>query len=846
MLGHRPEFVEKAIEQQLHEGFEIGPQTLMAGEAAKLICELTGNERATFCNTGSEAVTAAMRVARTVTGRNKIVFFAGDYHGMFDEVLVKGLKKAGEPYAVPVAPGIPREKAANVVVLEYGAADSLEWIRRNANDLAAVMVEPVQSRHPNLQPVSFLKELRQITKDSGTCLIFDEVVTGFRVHPGGCQELFGIRADLATYGKVLAGGMPIGVLAGKAEFMDALDGGMWQFGDDSYPSVGVTFFAGTFVRHPLTMAACLAVLKYMKAQGPALQKNLSERAGEMVNRLNALLERNHVPTHVESFASFFYFSFPIDFRFGSLFYYSLREKGVHLLENFPCFLTTEHSDADIEKIVRAFEETIREMQQGEILPLPGENVSIQVVSKPGETRMTEPQKEIFLAAKLGEDASCAFNESFSVYLRGDLKPDALRDALNAVIARHEALRATVDLEGELLHFASELKLELPLKDLSGMDLAKKEAEIKKLLAADSRASFDLTKGPLVRAELYRLESQRHMLLFTSHHIVCDGWSTNVLLDELSKIYIEKATGRKEEMPDVVHFSEYASAEAARKNSAEGAEVEKYWLAQFLDIPAPLDLPLDRPRPIVKGYAGATYRTKIDAESYRKIKQLGSKKGCTLFVTLLAGFNALLHRLSNQQDIVVGIPAAGQSLIEDGNLVGHCVNFLPLRTRFSEDLPFSRLLGQVKQTLLDAYEHQTYTYGTLVRKLGIPREPSRLPLMEVQFNLERIGGSSDFAGLNAEVDPNPKSAVNFDLFFNIVESDQGLKIDCDYNTELFDESTIARWLNHYETMVLGAIPDPEKPVDDLPMMTPAELSSLLAAWNPAPRTSAVTTIVPTPH
>ena len=842
MLGHRPEFVEKAIERQLHEGFEIGPQTLLAGEAAKLICEMTGNERATFCNTGSEAVTAAMRVARTVTGRNKIVFFAGDYHGMFDKVLVKGLKKAGEPYAVPVAPGIPREKAANVIVLEYGAADSLEWIRKNANDLAAVMVEPVQSRHPNLQPVSFLKELRQITKNSGSCLIFDEVVTGFRVHPGGCQELFGIRADLTTYGKVLAGGMPIGVLAGKAEYMDALDGGMWQYGDDSYPTVGVTFFAGTFVRHPLAMAACLAVLKHLKTQGPELQKNLSVRAGEMVKRLNALLEKNQVPTHIENFASIFYFSFPIDFRFGSLFYYSLREKGVHLLENFPCFLTTEHSDADIEKIIRAFEETIHEMQQGEILPLPSESVSAQAAAKPGETRMTEPQKEIFLAAKLGEDASCAFNESFSVFLRGDLKVNALRDALNEVIARHEALRATVDSEGELLHFAPALTLDLPLKDFSGMDLAKREAEVKKILAADSRTSFDLTKGPLVRAELYRLESQRHMLLFSSHHIVCDGWSTNVLLDELSRIYNEKAIGKKTDLAKVVHFSEYAGAEAARKNSTEGAGVEKYWLAQFTDIPAPLDLPLDRPRPNVKGYAGATYRSKIDAEAYRKIKQLGSKKGCTLFVTLLAGFNALLHRLSNQRDIVVGIPAAGQSLIEDGNLVGHCVNFLPLRARFSEDLAFSGLLGQVKKTLLDAYEHQTYTYGTLVRKLNIPRDPSRLPLMEVQFNLERIGGSSEFAGLNAEIDPNPKSAVNFDLFFNIVESDQGLKIDCDYNTDLFDESTIARWLNHYETLLLGAVPDPDKLVDDLPMMTPSELSSLLAAWNPAPKTSAVLTTI----
>src|SRR5260221_8394723 len=155
------------------------------------------------------------------------------------------------------------------------------------------------------------------------------------------------------------------------------------------------------------------------------------------------------------------------------------------------------------------------MQQVEILPLPGESVSVQAVAKQGETRMTEPQKEIFLAAKLGDDASCAFNESFSVYLRGELKVDALRGALNTVIARHEALRATVDPEGELLHFAPELKLELPLKDLSGMDLAKKEAEIKKILAADSRTSFDLTKGPLLRAEIDPLQPQRTMVLFSS-------------------------------------------------------------------------------------------------------------------------------------------------------------------------------------------------------------------------------------------------------------------------------------------------------------------------------------------
>jgi glutamate-1-semialdehyde aminotransferase/acyl carrier protein len=331
MLGHRPDFVEKAIAHQLQQGFEIGPQTLLAGEVAELICEMTSNERASFCNTGSEAVTAAIRVARTVTGRNRVVIFAGDYHGMFDEVLVKGIKKKGEPSSLPSAPGIPREKAANITVLDYGTDESLEWIRKNANELAAVIVEPVQSRHPNLQPVAFLKELRKITEASDTCFVFDEVVTGFRVHPGGCQALFGIRADLATYGKVLAGGMPIGVLAGKAKYMDALDGGMWQFGDDSFPEVGVTFMAGTFVRHPLAMAASKAVLLYLKEKGAALQNTLNERSAALARRLNALFEQNQVPTRIENFASIFYFGFPADFRFGSLFYYSLRLKGIHVL-----------------------------------------------------------------------------------------------------------------------------------------------------------------------------------------------------------------------------------------------------------------------------------------------------------------------------------------------------------------------------------------------------------------------------------------------------------------------------------------------------------------------------------
>ena len=165
MLGHRPEFVEKAIEKQLHEGFETGPQSPLAGEVAKMFCEITGNERMTFCNTGSEAVMAALRIARTVTGRNKVVFFSGDYHGMFDEVLVKGFKnKAGEPQSAPIAPGIPRENVSNIVVLNYGAAESLDWIRRNAEDLASRSYPESRCESRLLrfmQPIEFLRDLPQ-------------------------------------------------------------------------------------------------------------------------------------------------------------------------------------------------------------------------------------------------------------------------------------------------------------------------------------------------------------------------------------------------------------------------------------------------------------------------------------------------------------------------------------------------------------------------------------------------------------------------------------------------------------------------------------------------------------
>ena len=368
LFGHNPDFVRAAIAAQLEQGIETGPQTPLAGEVAKLICEITGMARAGFCSTGSEAVTAALRVARTVSGRDKIALFAGAYHGIFDEVLVGGSIVNGVRRSIPIAPGIAPNMVENMVVLDYGAPESLQAIAAMRHELAAVLVEPVQSRRPDLQPRDFLQELRRITAESETALIFDEVVTGFRTHPGGAQALFGVRADIATYGKVIGGGLPIGIVAGREKYLDALDGGAWQYGDHSSPEAGVTFFAGTFVRHPLALAVARAVLLRLRDESPELQRTLNLRTTRFVDALNAHAQAVRAPVHIAHFGSWFCVNFPQDAPLAGLFFAYMRAKGMHIWEGRPAFLTLAHSDADLERALAAFRETLAEMQTAGFLP----------------------------------------------------------------------------------------------------------------------------------------------------------------------------------------------------------------------------------------------------------------------------------------------------------------------------------------------------------------------------------------------------------------------------------------------------------------------------------------------
>lgn len=365
-FGHNPDFVRDAISQQLALGVDLGPQNALAGEVASLIAELTGVERVAFCNTGSEAVTVAIRVARTVTQRPKLVIFKDSYHGTYDGVLAD----SGEYGTVPSAPGIPAGMVEDVIVLRYGSDEALAAIAAQAGEIAAVLVEPVQSRKPGLQPAAFLQQLRTLTQQQGCLLIIDEIITGFRIGPKGAQQHFAVEADLVTYGKVLGGGMPLGVVAGKAQYMGCIDGGNWQYGDDSAPLQKTTVFAGTFCKHPLTMAAARAVLLRLRDSGGALQQQVNALTADLVAQLNQYFSADNVPLQLSHFGSLFRFD-PcggVDFRLlplqQQLFFSLLLSKGVYVWERRTCFLSVAHQQSDLSIIVSACREAVAQLRQG--------------------------------------------------------------------------------------------------------------------------------------------------------------------------------------------------------------------------------------------------------------------------------------------------------------------------------------------------------------------------------------------------------------------------------------------------------------------------------------------------
>jgi len=445
--------------------------------------------------------------------------------------------------------------------------------------------------------------------------------------------------------------------------------------------------------------------------------------------------------------------------------------------------------------------------------------------------LTEPQKELWAAVQMGDEASCAYNQCYALTLRGPLAAESMQSALRQVMDRHDALRVSVSADGERQEISAASQIALPVIDLAQHSPQSRAAEIARILQAETAQPFDLAAGPLLRATLVREAAELHRLIVTVHHIVCDGWSSAVLFGDLARSYATDRHGLRAQLPAAASYRDYVRRGATRGGDAQARTDEDYWAQQYADSVPVLELPLDRPRPATKNYNGGCQELRIDGSLYRALKRAGAQHGCTLFVTLLAGFEALISRLSGQGDFVVGVPMAGQALLDDGLLVGHCVNTIPLRCRVEPAVRFVDHLKRVRDGFLEAQSHQRLTFGSLVRRLNVPRDPSRTPLVSVTFNIDKLGAPFDFGDLALESVASPsKRFVNFELAINVVDTGRDLALECEYNTDLFASATIERWLGHYRVLLEAIAADPGRRTGELPLLAEAERRQLLVEWN----------------
>ncbi|HVS52165.1 MAG TPA: amino acid adenylation domain-containing protein [Opitutaceae bacterium] len=438
--------------------------------------------------------------------------------------------------------------------------------------------------------------------------------------------------------------------------------------------------------------------------------------------------------------------------------------------------------------------------------------------------LSDAQREIWYASQLGAAMSSAYNESTIIALRGTIDGAALRRAADQLVARHEALRTTFEPAGETQIVAPSARADVVEREFAS------EAEARGFIETEIHEVFDLLRGPLLRVRLARIGAEQSLLTVAAHHIVCDGWSLGILTRELAALY---AAERGETSPPLLPAPQYSSHAARQARAAETPEfaaAEKFWVEQFADEPPALELPTDRPRPAERTRAGGFLLRTLAPEATAAVKRLCAQHDCTAFTLLLGAFAALLHRLSGQNDLVIGVPSAAQVMEGTEGLVGHFANLLPVRSRLRDDERFTDFLGALRGQMDAALEHWRYPFGRLLQKLNLARDSSRVPLAPVVFNTTRRRGALQFAGADAEIVANPKRFVNFDLNFNFALTDDTITLGCYYGAELFDAATIERWMGHFETLLRGIGAEPTRKVTEIPLLSDTERRRVLVEWN----------------
>jgi amino acid adenylation domain-containing protein len=429
---------------------------------------------------------------------------------------------------------------------------------------------------------------------------------------------------------------------------------------------------------------------------------------------------------------------------------------------------------------------------------------------------TKSQSEIWTACSFGgDDANKAYKLSFTINFDGLLQIPAMEQAIQTIVYRHESLRAAFSKDGLYMSIFKELIISVKKLNLSSLDAKAQNDAFENYKQQDAHYIFDLVNGPLIKVGLITFSDTKHSLVLTVHHIICDGWSIGIILQELGIIYSAIVENKTPLLPELTAFSTYANEEQSFLNSNEFVETEKYWLNMYEKSVPMLSLPTDNPRPSPRTYESGRSDFRLDSNLSLAVKKTGLSVGASFVTTLLAGYEVFLYQLTGQNDLVVGVPSAGQPTNGMDNLIGQCVNLLPLRSNPTPTISFIDYLKKRKTALFDADDHKHFSFGQLLEKLNVPRDPSRIPLVPITFNLDL--GMTDgvaFSNLNFELINTRKYFENFEIFLNATGSDSNLVFEWSYNKFLFSPETIKKMMESYVQVLQNIVMDPSQTLEQI--------------------------------
>ncbi|MCF6407804.1 aminotransferase class III-fold pyridoxal phosphate-dependent enzyme [Chitinophaga filiformis] len=781
LFGYNPSFVNQHLQEVLENKLFLGALSPRAGELAMRICNITGNERAAFYNTGTEAVMVALRLARAVTQKNRIVLFSGSYHGTFDGILARQGK---DIYGEPLAPGVSTSVSQDVLVLRYGNEEDLEVIAGMAEEIAAVLVEPVQSRRPDFFPEQFLQQLSGITTQHNIALIFDEVISGFRFAINGIRAFTDVRPDISVYGKIIGGGVPIGVVAGKRRFLDAVDGGFWTYGDQSHPTVMNTFVAGTFCHHPLAMEAGIHVLNHLEAN-PDIYRQLEQTTGSICEELNTFFKSRHLPVSMVHFGSLFRFVLKGNYE---LLFYKLLAKGIYIWEGRNCYVSTAHTAADIRYLIDAVKESCMELLQDELITATEEEALPEI-------RLSAAQQNIWWAWQLQQE-SALFNLSETMLIENGFLPDKFEAACHLLTQRHEILR-TVFYEKDGVPWqrtVSDRQFRL-----TWMDLPEDDSAAEQLLQEKGQEPFRPDDDWLWRVAVSERKNGAYLVTITLHHIICDGWSMEVLFNDLIDLYNALI---KEETIKGVGALQYRHYVQEEQESMQNEALRTFWQQQVKDIEL-----LHIPGSTTEGAPGnGEFSLTIKGQHYAGIRQLATDLNLSVFTIITAVTQLLLYSYTGATDITTGTPVTGRSKAKWHKLIGHFLNILVLRTQLKKEETFTELLQRLKLHLLEMFEKQDYSFETLKNECWDRRDGEQHPFFEIEislqnFRLKRHHTSRDFSGLSVNtlkglsVDPR-----KYPMEFRFDEGHDDIELQIHYDTGRYPAALVKEMLEDWQLLL----------------------------------------------